>query len=370
MDEREGYPTLDAILEKALSGIPLSPSEIVYLLSLKESREASRVYQTARYLRAEHFGNKIFLYGFVYFSTFCRNNCTFCSSRSSNRLASRYRKSESEIIDAACLLADSGVHLIDLTMGEDPFFHGSARGYDTLLQAIRHVKRATGLPVMVSPGVVPEDVLRNLAGAGADWYACYQETHNRQLFGRLRPGQDFETRISSKIEAKRSGMLIEEGIMTGVGESFSDIAESMAVIRELGAHQARVMSFVPQAGTPMADNMSPSRSKELMIIAILRLLFPDRLIPASLDVDGIDLLQERLDAGANVITSLIPPRLGLSGVSQPSKGIEEGSRSAGGVIPLLHRSGLDVASRSDYLRWVNAERSPKTDVFMGYGMTA
>jgi methylornithine synthase len=348
---------LEDILEKSLQRKPLSVSEITYLLGLTEGNQISRVFRTAQYMKAKYFGQKVFLYGFIYFSTYCRNNCTFCASRTSNKLAQRYRKSESEIVEAASLLTESGVHLIDLTMGEDPFYLRSERGFDSLLKTIQKVKKETGIPLMISPGVVSKDVLAEFVKAGIDWYACYQETHNRQLFSFLRPEQDYDSRLSSKIIARRLGILIEEGILTGVGENSSDIAHSMEVIKSLEASQARVMSFVPQMGTPMYDRKSPSRLRELMTIAVLRLLYPDRLIPASLDVDGLDLLQERLEAGANIITSLIPPRLGLSGVSQPSLGIDEGFRSVQGVASLLDRMGIEVATNQDYFQWVCREKA-------------
>ncbi len=366
MTEKDQLPKLEEILEKSLHRKPLTVPEITYLLGLKEGNKISQVFQTAQRVRAKYFGNKVFLYGFVYFSTFCRNNCTFCSSRTSNKLAYRYRKSESEIVEAASLLAESGVHLIDLTMGEDPFYYRKKSGFDSLLKLIHKVKKETGLPLMVSPGVVPKDVLVEFATAGVDWYACYHETHNRQLFSYLRPEQDYDSRLSSKIIARRLGILIEEGILTGVGESPSDIAFSMEVLRVLGAHQVRVMSFVPQTGTPMYDRKSPSRMRELMTIAVLRILFPDRLIPASLDVDGLDLFQERLEAGANVITSLIPPRLGLSGVSQPSLGIDEGSRMVRGVAPLLDKMGMEAATNQDYFQWICREKSALTCQLANY----
>ncbi len=366
MTEKDQLLKLEEILEKSLRRKPLTIPEITYLLGLKEGNKISQVFQTAQCVRDRYFGNKVFLYGFVYFSTFCRNNCTFCSSRTSNKLANRYRKSESEIVEAACLLAESGVHLIDLTMGEDPFYYRNESGFDSLLTLIHKVKKETGLPLMVSPGVVPKDVLVEFATAGMDWYACYQETHNRQLFSYLRPEQDYDSRLSSKIIAKRLGVLIEEGIMTGVGESPSDIAFSMEMLRELGAHQVRVMSFVPQMGTPMYDRKSPSRMRELLTIAVLRLLFPDQLIPASLDVDGLDLLEERLEAGANVITSMIPPRLGLSGVSQPSLGIDEGSRTVRSVAPLLDKIGMEAATNQDYFQWICRKKSASTCQLANY----
>jgi len=357
MTYRDRHRKLEDILEKSLQRTPLFESEIIYLLGLTEKDQISLVFRTARYMRTKYFGQKVFLYGFVYFSTYCQNNCTFCASRKTNKLAQRYRKNESEIVEAASLLAESGVHLIDLTMGEDPFYLRSERGFDSLLTTIQKVKKETGLPLMLSPGVVSKDVLAEFVKAGVDWYACYQETHNRQLFSSLRPEQDYDSRLSSKIIARRLGILIEEGILTGVGESLSDIAFSMEILRSLEPHQARVMSFIPQMGTPMYERKSPSRLRELMTIAVLRLLYPDRLIPASLDIDGIDLLQERLEAGANVITSLIPPRLGLSGVSQPSLGIDEGSRTVHNVASLLDQMGIEVATNQDYFQWVCREKA-------------
>lgn len=347
---------LENILEKSVSRIPLSRSEISYLLGLTETSQVSQIFQTARYLRAQYFGNRIFLYGFIYFSTHCRNNCRFCSSRISNRLARRYRKNENEVVEAACLLAESGVHLIDLTMGEDPFYRWNSHGFDTLMRMVTGIKRETGLPLMISPGVVPNSALREFANSGVDWYACYQETHSRGLFEYLRPDQDYAERLTCKPRARELGLLIEEGIMTGVGESISDIVSSTEMIRALGVQQARVMSFVPQSGTPMLDRDSPPRMRELLTIAVLRLLFPDRLIPASLDVDGLDLLHERLDAGANVITSLIPPRQGLSGVSQADLGIDDEQRTVKGLLPVLDQKGLTIAAPNEYACWVKSEQ--------------
>ena len=76
---------------------------------------------------------------------------------------------------------------------------------------------------MVSPGVIPENVLGRLSEAGAFWYACYPETHQRRLFNQLRPGQDYDLRLEVKLKARQLGMLIEEGLLCGVGETANDI---------------------------------------------------------------------------------------------------------------------------------------------------
>lgn len=87
-------------------------------------------------------------------------------------------------------------------------------------------------------------------------------------------------------------------------------------------------------------------------MAIMRLLFPDRLVPASLDVCGLGGLKARLQAGANVITSLVPPGEGLAGVAQSTLDIDEARRTVASVEPVLQECGLEVASEAEYRRWV------------------
>ena len=67
-------------------------------------------------------------------------------------------------------------------------------------------------------------------------------------------------------------------------------------------------------------------------------------------------LQARLDAGANVITSLIPPKLGLAGVAQSTKDINEGYRTVQGIIPVLKRMGMRAASLEEYYHWIIGEK--------------
>lgn len=306
---------------------------------------AEALFAEARRVRRRAFGDRVFLYGFLYASTFCANNCRFCHSRRGNRAARRYRKDHDEILACAGDLARTGVHLIDLTSGEDPHVAGGDES-----RLFRAIRRRTGLPVMASLGVADGDRLDALRDA--DWYACYQETHNRRLFARLRPGQDFDRRLNSKIAARQKGLLIEEGIMTGVGETDDDIADSIAAMAGLDADQVRVMSFVPQQGTPMAGRVPPPSLRERVIIALLRIAFPDRLIPASLDVAGLAGLRERLDAGANVVTSLVPPGTGLAGVANESLDIENGGRTAEAVRPVLRRCGLRAARPEAYRAWM------------------
>lgn len=342
------------LCRRALAGEALAEPELGRLLEARGD-EAEIVYAAAREQRARHWGDVVFLYGFVYFSTYCRNGCSFCLYRAGNAASPRYRKSPDEVVAVCRELAASGVVLIDLTMGEDPQVHDEP-GFAGLLTLVGAVRDAVELPLMVSPGILPEQTLRALRRCGADWYALYQETHTPELYERLRVGQPFEARVAARSAAARAGLLVEDGMLTGVGDGPADRARAIAAMRRAGSAQVRVMSLVPQAGTPLAGAVPPDREAELLSIAVLRLAMPERLIPASLDVEGIGGLRCRLQAGANVVTSLVPPGSGLLGVSRAELGIEEGERTVAGVVPHLSALGLRPGSVAEYGRFLAEAR--------------
>ena len=352
-----------AILQKALHEESLSRQEIACLLESCPGQETNLLFKTARQLREKYFDNKIFLYGFVYNSTHCRNNCRFCYYRKDNIHSKRYSKSKIQIMDISCKLAESGVHLIDLTMGESVSLHkNNVEQVQKLCTIISDIKSQTHLPVMVSPGVLPGEALKQMADSGADFYACYQETHNPELFSQLRIGQSFSQRLAVKQKAAQLNLLIEEGLLCGVGETMEDIIDSFDAIKMLNVDQTRVMGFVPQMGTPMENHPIADIKMELIILAVLRLLFPDRLIPASLDVEGVSGLEKRLYAGANVVTSIVPAGNGLAGVAQNSLDIEDSKRTVAQVEKILLSCGdYEIARPEVYKNWINQRKKDKSN---------
>ena len=327
----------------------LTRDEILMILNLPKGPQAETIFAEARRARAAFTGDRIFAYGFVYFTTWCRNDCNFCYFRKSNDIG-RYRKSTDQIVDIASQLADSGVNLIDLTMGEDPLYH--ANDFEQLVDVIRLIKEKTGLPVMISPGVISHALIDRFVAEGADWYALYQETHNRELFDRLRIDQSYDERMDAKCYARDQGMLIEEGLLAGCGESLEDLTDSILEMGRIGARQIRVMSFIPQKGSPMEHFETPDRQLELNVIAAMRLAYPWALIPASLDVDGIDGLEDRINAGSSVVTSIIPPYSGFVGVAHETMDVDSGGRTVEEARGILKEMGLTLAAPEEYKRYI------------------
>ena len=304
-------------------------------------------------LREKHFGKAVFFYGFLYAGTFCRNDCVFCQYRRSHKELVRQRIPLEQILEAAQGLARDGVHLLDLTLGEDPYYIGE-EGFPQLLSIVSALREATGLPVMISPGVLSAPQLEQLHQAGADWYACYQETHARELFDRLRVGQSFDVRHQARLDAAACGMHVEDGMLVCVGESDDDVAYSLLRMAEEPLRQVRAMGYVPHAVTlQLPERWTPEQrlERECRIITLMRLLMPELLIPATLDVDGLAGLKARLEAGANVVTSIVPSDSSFRGVASDTD-IDSQKRSVSGVLETIQAMGLEAGTVESYRHWL------------------
>ena len=66
------------LIAKAEKGEPLGTRDVFELMSIKDAEGLEELYAAARRVRDKVFGKRIYTYGFVYFSTHCKNNCTFC----------------------------------------------------------------------------------------------------------------------------------------------------------------------------------------------------------------------------------------------------------------------------------------------------
>jgi hypothetical protein len=102
---------------------------------------------------------------------------------------------------------------------------------------------------------------------------------------------------------------------------------------------------------------APDTWNEVLTIAVMRLLMPDRLIPASLDVEGIEGLRSRLAAGANVVTSLVPAQRGLCGVAHAQYEVDDGLRTVAEVRPRLAELGLRQGTQAELEVWLEAART-------------
>lgn len=335
---------LDAYAQRIINGMQLSEDNLREILLIADSTELEKLHYVARKVRDHYFGNKVFLYSFVYFSTYCKNRCAFCYYNTMNKI-NRYRLGFEDIRNVCRKLKGEQIHMVDLTMGEDPYFHENPSQFAKVIDI---VKEELDLPVMISPGVLDDDALTMLREHGANFLALYQETYDKELYRNLRVGQSFSERIHARQFAQKIGYCVEDGLLTGVGNDVGSTIISLRGMARENPQMVRVMTFIPQEGTPLEKEVQESNLSELKIISVLRLMFPDRLIPASLDVEGIEGMVYRLNAGANVVTSIIPSDSSLEGVANYDRKHEERKRDPKSVVAKLRSMGMEPAAQSDF----------------------
>jgi methylornithine synthase len=335
---------LDRLGEKIIEGYQLSDDDLRTLLSIESEEDLERLYSAARVVRDYYFGSRVFLNCFIYFSTYCKNQCSFCYYNCRNEI-NRYRLTKEEIKETCKALKGAGFHMVDLTMGEDPYYYEDP---DRFVELIQIVKEELGLPIMISPGLMDNNTLLKAREKGANFLALYQETYDIELYRKLRVGQSFDGRVHARLFAKEQGYCIEDGILTGVGNDIESTILSLRGMSTNNPDMVRVMTFLPQEGTPLEGFRDKSNLSELKIISVLRLLFPKRLIPASLDLEGIDGMVQRLNAGANIVTSILPPDSRLEGVANYDRNLKERDRDIKSVIQKLESIGMEPARQADF----------------------
>jgi methylornithine synthase len=82
--------SVSSLCARALEGESLGVAALQTLLGARGG-DRETLFAAARELRSRHFGDAVFLYGFVYFSTWCRNRCVFCFYRAGNDQSPRNR---------------------------------------------------------------------------------------------------------------------------------------------------------------------------------------------------------------------------------------------------------------------------------------
>ncbi|MEO0271799.1 MAG: [FeFe] hydrogenase H-cluster radical SAM maturase HydE [candidate division WOR-3 bacterium] len=253
----------------------------------------------AQKVKESVFGKKVFIRGVVEFSNYCREDCLYCGLRRSNRSLSRYRLSETEILDCALLGIHSGIKTIVLQSGDDLSY-----GTGKVAKIIRDIRKLGDVVIALSLGERNRDELEIWRESGADRYLLKMETFDRNLYAIMRPGKIFEERLKVILNAKELGYETGSGIIVGLpGQSLHSLATDILRLTDLKLEMIAVGPFIPHPDTPLKDAPPGDPLLTIRAIAILRLLNPYANIPSTtaLQFFGEEWRIWGLSAGGNVV---------------------------------------------------------------------
>lgn len=270
--------------------------------------------QTLAYLRenavrtaCEQFGHSIYVRGLIELSSYCRNNCLYCGLRRDNIHASRYRLTDSQILECCRKGYAAGLRTFVLQGGEDPAFNEKR-----LSGLIKEIKAEfPDAALTLSLGEMSTDEYLSLKQAGADRYLLRHEAADRSLYERLHPSEmSWCNRRRCIADLKELGYQTGVGMMAGApGQSVDSLVEDLMFMQEINPEMIGIGPFIPHKDTPLGAHPSGTVLQTLLLIAIVRLMFPKALIPsttalATLSSDGRN---AGILSGANVVMPNLSP---------------------------------------------------------------
>ena len=110
------------LIDKLQETSQLAKEEWVALIQNRNQDAAQYLFEKARRLQHQYFGNKIYTRGLIEFTNYCKNDCYYCGIRRSNKKAQRYRLSREQIMECCQDGYGLGFRTFVLQGGEDGWF--------------------------------------------------------------------------------------------------------------------------------------------------------------------------------------------------------------------------------------------------------
>ncbi len=269
--------------------------------------DSDYLFSHARAATERVYGTGVYIRGLIEFSNYCKNDCYYCGIRRSNEQAQRYRLTEKEI----CSCCDEGYSLgfrtFVLQSGEDDYFTT-----EKIISIIKNIKSAhPDCAVTLSLGEKTHAEYEAYRTAGADRYLLRHETADEAHYKKLKPPElTFENRHRCLRDLKELGFQTGCGFMVGSPFQTAEcLAEDLLFVRELNPEMIGIGPFIPHHDTPFKKYSAGSVSLTLIMIALLRLMMPCALIPATTALGTADPSgrEKGILAGANVVMPNLSP---------------------------------------------------------------
>lgn len=290
-----------------LEGSTLTQDMALNLLENLDEQVLKDLQWAAREKAISNYGKRIYLRGLIEFTNYCQQDCYYCGLRHSNKEVERYRLSEEAVL-ACCAQGDAlGYETFVLQGGDDPYFTD-----ERLVKLIGKIKSLySKVALTLSLGVRSLESYQRLREAGADRYLLRHETADPLHFAKLHPAdQSFAQRAQALRDLRQAGFTIGAGMMIGSpGQTLASLAQDLVFLQELQPEMVGIGPFLPQHETPLGSYPKGSLELTLAMIAIVRILLPQALLPATTAVgssekDGRVLA---VQSGANVIMPNLSP---------------------------------------------------------------
>ena len=179
---------IDQIIAKARMKKGLSHREASVLLACTLDEKNHEVYELAREIKRDFYGDRIVMFAPLYLSNYCVNGCLYCPYHAKNHHIPRKKLTQDEIRAEVIALQDMGHKRLALEAGEDPVHNPLEYILESIhtIYSIQH-KNGSIRRVNVNIAATTVENYRKLKEAGIGTYILFQETYHKESYEHLHP---------------------------------------------------------------------------------------------------------------------------------------------------------------------------------------
>lgn len=271
-----GLSRWSALASRVLEGHALTAEEAESILAAPDS-ELLAILDAAYQVRRQHFGNQVQLYLLMNAkSGLCPEDCHYCSqSKVSEAEIPKYNLlSRDKLLDGARVAAERQAKTYCIVI--------SARGPNeremTAVETIvPEIKKQHDLKICACLGLLTPEQAERLKACGVD-----RVNHNlntgEAFYSEICTTHGYADRVDTLKAVRAAGMEMCSGGIIGMGEQPSDVVQMAIELRDLGVHSIPVNFLNAIEGTPLEGKGELTPQYCLKVLAMFRLVCPDREI--------------------------------------------------------------------------------------------
>ena len=282
---KEDPEAVRRVIAKSLRKEALTVEETAVLLGAESPELVEEIFEAARTLKREVYGNRIVFFAPLYVGNYCCNDCKYCGFRRSLTSAVRHTLSDEELVGEVEALEDLGHKRLILVYGESPKYDPDFIAHTTRL--VYATKKGRGEIRRVNINAAPLDVagFRTVKAAGIGTYQIFQETYHKKTYAQWHPAgtqkADYMWRLNAFDRAFRAG--IDDmglGVLFGLYDWRFEVMALVTHARYLqekfgvGPHTLSFPRIKPAEGLDLNLEYQVTDEQYKRLVAILRLAVP------------------------------------------------------------------------------------------------
>lgn len=187
-NNKNNIELIDKILEKAKLGKGLTHREAAVLLDCDNEEKNQEIFELAKKIKQDYYGNRIVLFAPLYLSNYCVNGCVYCPYHAKNKHITRKKMTQEEIKEEVIALQDMGHKRLAIETGEDPVNNPIEYVLESLKTIYSvHLKNGSIRRANVNIAATTVENYKKLKEAGIGTYILFQETYNKKSYEELHP---------------------------------------------------------------------------------------------------------------------------------------------------------------------------------------